>query len=103
MENYLRVIFEELCLSDGLCVMAKGIGMERLFVKFVQSFSSSTPTAAATESPGIVFCLNALEEEKWIHDELYASGVQQIDFPKVSLLWRLEKLLSLTSSFPGRP
>jgi hypothetical protein len=81
MENYLKPIFEELCLSDGLCVMAKGIGMERLFVKFIKSYSRCSSTTNG--SSGIVFCLNALEEEKWIHDELYADGVQQIDFPKV--------------------
>jgi hypothetical protein len=82
MENYLKPIFEELCLSDGLCVMAKGIGIERLFVKFIKSYSCCS-ISSSSAGQGVVFCLNALEEEKWIHDELYADGVQQIDFPKV--------------------
>jgi hypothetical protein len=86
MENYLQLIYEEVYSTDGLCVMAKGIGLEKLFAKFVSSYSTTSTSEATTSAitfRGIVFCLNAIDEEKWIQDQLYAEGVQQIDFPKV--------------------
>lgn len=116
-EKYLKLIFEELYGCDGLCVMAKGIGMEALYVKFITCYSNVTgplsleissddvivpnlheeapssmtstaptstlPPIGSPSNPGVVFCLNSVDEEKWIHDELYANGVQQINFPKV--------------------
>jgi hypothetical protein len=97
MEKYLKLIYEEVYAADGLCVMAKGIGLEKLFVKFVASYSNTnhfassasaspdpTTTSTVRTTRGVVFCLNAVDEEKWIQDQLYAEGVQQIDFPKVT-------------------
>lgn len=96
MANYLKSIYEELYSCDGLCVLAKGIGMESLFVKFITTYSTVTTTVESLEEAStnslsitesrndVVFCLNSIDEEKWIHDELYANGVQQINFPKVS-------------------
>lgn len=76
MDNYLKVAFEELYNEDGLCVMAKGIGLERLFFKYVLGYSDH-------QEKKVTFCLNTTEDDNWLLDSFHAEGVQSKDFPKV--------------------
>lgn len=39
MDVYIRAAFNELLAEDGLAVMARGMGIERLLIKFLHYFS----------------------------------------------------------------
>jgi hypothetical protein len=78
MEDYLVSAFKELHKDDGLLVMAKGIGIEYLFIKFIKLHSISA-------GKKVVLCLNAMDEVDWIMDALYGEGLPPSDIPKVSL------------------
>ena len=39
MDTYIRAAFDELLDTDGLAVMAKGMGIQRLLIKFLQYYS----------------------------------------------------------------
>ena len=41
MDRYIRAAFDELLNEDGLAVIAKGMGMQRLLIKFLQFYSMS--------------------------------------------------------------
>lgn len=97
INSYLKLAFEELQIEDGLCIMSKGIGIEQLFLKFILSFTSTTEKNNKDNNNKVIFCLNTIEEEKWIKDCLYSEGIQQINFPKVKIT--LLSLLSLHSFF----
>lgn len=45
MDRYIRAAFDELLNEDGLAVMAKGMGMQRLLIKFLQYYSISQNAA----------------------------------------------------------
>ena len=45
MDRYIRAAFDELLNEDGLAVMAKGMGMQRLLIKFLQFYSISQQAA----------------------------------------------------------
>lgn len=87
MENYLKIIFEELLLEDGLCLLGKGIGIEKLYLKFIKLFSlnssNSNSNSNSSSNNKVIFCLNSIDEIKWIKEYLYSDGLQQINFPKV--------------------
>lgn len=74
MNGYLLPIFEDLYKEDGLCVLARGLGIRHLFCKFIRGY-------CATATPGtrrIVFCVNALGEDEAIRDTLRADGVTEL-------------------------
>lgn len=39
MDQYIKAAFTELLNEDGLAVMAKGMGIQRLLIKFLQYYS----------------------------------------------------------------
>lgn len=39
MDKYIKAAFYELLNEDGLAVMAKGMGIQRLLIKFLQYYS----------------------------------------------------------------
>ena len=47
MDVYIRAAFNELLAEDGLVVMARGMGIERLLIKFLHYYSM--PQLAAGE------------------------------------------------------
>jgi hypothetical protein len=95
MDTYLRAAFEALYAEDGLCLLARGLGLCRLYCKFIQAYTNcATPTLTHTlthtstsmssssssvggEKRRLVFCLNALGEDEVIRDTLRASGVSE--------------------------
>jgi len=76
MNAYLRTSFEELYREDGLCVMGRGVGVKDLYARFVQAYAC--PRAHKT-----VFCLGAVDEEKWITDSLRSNGASPDGLPKI--------------------
>ena len=62
--------------DDGLCVMAPGLGIQTLFLKFIRGFSDKSEN-------GLVFCLNATDEVQWITEGLRSEGISPDNFPKV--------------------
>ncbi len=77
MENYLRPAFEELFDDDGLMVMGKGLGVQKLFGKFVKLYCSAHAT------PKLVLCLNSNDIFDALKKILLADGVLPLELPKV--------------------
>lgn len=77
IDAYIKVAFEQLFRCDGLTVMGRGLGIRRLFTKFVHYYSL----------PGldkkIVFVINANEAVDSIKQALYAEGLMPYQMPKV--------------------
>lgn len=53
----IKFAFEELYREDGLTVMGRGLGINYLFAKFCQLYS--TVHSNLTDSRKLVFCINA--------------------------------------------
>lgn len=80
MNAYLQPIFEDLYKDDGLCILARGLGIRQLFCKFIQGYC----TTSQPENRRIVFCINVLGEEEAIRDTLRADGLTDATlFPTV--------------------
>ena len=45
MDKYIKAAFDEVLHEDGLVVMAKGMGIQRLLLKFLQYYSMAQPLA----------------------------------------------------------
>ena len=89
---YLQKAFEELLKDSGLCIMARGCGLKRLLVKFIQHYSttpSSSPSSSSSLSSTtfaakkLVFVINAKDEEQAILDTLMADGLPPTSAPHV--------------------
>ena len=50
MDKYIKAAFNELLNEDGLAVMAKGLGIQRLLIKFLQYYSMAQPAAGVCHS-----------------------------------------------------
>ena len=50
MDKYIKAAFNELLNEDGLAVMAKGLGIQRLLIKFLQYYSMAQPAAGVFQS-----------------------------------------------------
>lgn len=64
-DEYITECFNLLSHEDGLCIMAKGLGIRKLlgeFLRFhiIQHFSLSSKTKGE-KGPGVVFCINHME------------------------------------------
>ena len=57
MECMIKSAFEELYREDGLTVMGRGLGINYLFAKFCQLYSTVRSNLA--DSRKLVFCINA--------------------------------------------
>ena len=83
--SYLSRAFEELFHEDGLCVMARGCGINKILAKFVQYYSCGTPAdhTSPEEKKKLVFVLNLAGQEQLILDHLLADGVPPHCLPRV--------------------
>jgi hypothetical protein len=97
MEEYLRLAFEELYTEDGLTVMAKGVGVWVVLMKFVLLYgtqphsstseaSSSTSSSAAGNEKKLVFCLQTMDRAEEMKKCLIYEGLGPAEFPKVTWL-----------------
>ena len=66
MDKYIKAAFNELLNEDGLAVMAKGLGIQRLLIKFLQYYSMAQPTGGrfGTFFLDIVFLEHSI---KYVH------------------------------------
>jgi hypothetical protein len=83
MDTYIKIAFEELLHEDGLAVMAKGMGIQRLLIKFLQYYSMPQSIAENEKKPKLVFCINAHGMEESILNGLLAEGLMPHQLPKV--------------------
>jgi hypothetical protein len=100
MEEYLRPAFEELYREDGLLVMAKGLGIWELFMKFValyckQPGESAGAVVRSVVERKLVFCLNSMERSDEIKKSLIYEGLSPTEFPKVSMRFTGVKVADL--------
>jgi DNA excision repair protein ERCC-4 len=79
MEAYLKLAFSELYTQDGLTVMARGVGLVKLFCKFIEHYA--TCSSESGKCPHLVFCLNSSELEFTIKNAIFSDGSQHL--PKV--------------------
>lgn len=70
-----RQIVRELHAQDGVLVLARGLGLSRLFACFARLYCGS-PRA-------LVLCLNATEQAAAVHAQLLALGLDRAFLPKV--------------------
>ncbi len=77
MDDYIIEAFKQSYTEDGLTVMAKGIGLNRLVSKYLQLYSSSL------EKGKLVFCINATGNEEMFLNYLLLEGVEPENLPKV--------------------
>lgn len=80
MDEYLKVIFKEVYTNDGLVVMGHGLGIDRLYCKFLQYYSEKLEKF---KKP-LVFCLNVNNLETSLLDLMISEGVRPDQMPKVS-------------------
>jgi DNA excision repair protein ERCC-4 len=84
MDEYLKDIFKELYQHDGLTVMGHGLGIDRLFVKFIQCYNERTPGTPSNIRKPLVFCLNVTDLEQSFLDLLISDGSLRPDeLPRV--------------------
>lgn len=81
MDAYLSKAYDELLKSDGLCVMARGLGLKRLLVKFIQHYSVGVTARGGTKQ--LVFVINAKDDDEVIRDMLMADGLAPTAAPHV--------------------
>eukprot|EP00636_Phaeomonas_parva_P001669 CAMPEP_0118866344 /NCGR_PEP_ID=MMETSP1163-20130328/10291_1 /TAXON_ID=124430 /ORGANISM="Phaeomonas parva, Strain CCMP2877" /LENGTH=117 /DNA_ID=CAMNT_0006800651 /DNA_START=36 /DNA_END=386 /DNA_ORIENTATION=+ len=87
MSAHIRQAFRELHENDGLVVMGRGLGLQRLLCKFLKLYTAA-PTASETGEARrpLVFCINAAanaEDGKVYNDVLLSEGVRPDALPKV--------------------
>lgn len=83
MDSYLAKIFSEIYQEDGMVVMGRGLGIEKLLVKMIRAYSL---TLSDSRNSPLVFCLNLNGLENAIIDLMLADGVPPHLLPKVCLL-----------------
>ena len=79
MDEYLKVIFKELYCNDGMVVMGHGLGVDRLFCKFLQYYAEKSEQ----HKKPLVFCLNVNNLETAFTDLMLSDGVRPDHMPKV--------------------
>jgi hypothetical protein len=88
MDSYIKAAFEELFREDGLTVMAKGLGIKQLLVKFLHYYS-----VKQREEKKLVFCINATGMEDFIRHALYSDGLMPYQTPKVYIVFIFSGLM----------
>lgn len=81
MEEYLKAIFEELYTKDGITCMGRGLGIDKLYAKFVQYFASFSPDYGSKSRKKLVFCLNTNGFEHTLKHIILSSG--SLSLPKL--------------------
>ena len=81
MEIFINSAFQELFRDDGLMVMGRGLGIQRLYAKLVQVYSIAQRK--------IVFCINAAEWLTYILNTLKELNTPELEdtYPKVLFLF----------------
>ena len=83
-------LYLEVMEDDGLLILAKGLGLDRIFLKIVQTFC---------KPENLVFVLNTIPEEQFYYlNELSALGVNHL--PKVLTADNSTDCLLYTSPSP---
>jgi len=80
MDTYLRQAFQDLFQEDGLTVLARGLGIHKLFSKFVKYYSQ--PVGSAKK---LVFCVNSNDIFDFVCYSLLKDGVEAACLPKVCI------------------
>lgn len=75
--GYLEDAFQDLKREDGLLVMAKGLGIQRIVARFLRMYAE-TPSA-------LVVCLrlSSPEDHQLLQDALLADGMEPSLLPRV--------------------
>jgi len=88
MDEYLGQCFAELYEEDGLLVLARGLGLNRLISKFIELYSvaEQTEDSAASSSSAslqrkLVFCINARESSELLQMSLLSNGLSPSQLP----------------------
>lgn len=81
MDTYLAKIFSEIYQEDGMVVMGRGLGVEKLLVKLIRAYSLSLSTS---RNAPLVFCINLNGLENSIIDLMLVDGVSPNLLPKVN-------------------
>ena len=77
MDQYLQSIFQRLYEEDGLCVLARGLGLVNILTKFIMGYHSR-------DKKRVVLCLNLLGSEEALVDTMRSEGVvDEGEFPVV--------------------
>lgn len=74
---YLKSAFQELFAEDGLLVMGKGLGINSLYGKFAQYYSSKK------NGRKVVFCLNCSGIEESLRDYMLPISDDPFEVPQV--------------------
>jgi DNA excision repair protein ERCC-4 len=84
-DGYLSKAFEDMFSEDGLCVMARGCGINNLLSKFVQyySYGTSEKHQSQEECKKLVFVLNLNGKEQLILDHLLNDGIPPHRLPRI--------------------
>ena len=67
MTEYLKSAFEDLFRCDGLLVLARGLGIKKLFAKFVYFYCSQQKNP---QNKRLIFCINASDYIDYVNDAL---------------------------------
>lgn len=79
-EHYIQQAFQELHKNDGLTIMGRGLGINLLYSKFVQLYSTNVK-----QNKPLVFCINASGSEESLIDLCLAEGTRPDELPKVTI------------------
>ncbi len=78
-EHYINQAFHELHKCDGLTIMGRGLGINLLYSKFVQFYSTNLK-----HNKPLVFCINGSGFEESLTELCLAEGTRPDELPKVS-------------------
>jgi len=75
--EYLQEAFEQLLDGDGLMVMARGLGLQRLIARFLRMYCENTQN--------LVICLNmaSAADQQLMQDALLADGLPPQLLPRL--------------------
>ena len=82
MDDFVKSAFEELFQNDGLVVMARYLGIKKLFAKFAQFYCSEQ---SISQSKRLIFFLNANDWVDYVRNALISNGekIPLASFPRV--------------------
>ena len=94
MDSYLSEVFSELYNDDGLVCMAKGIGLNQLFSKFMQLYTQRSSSDLDISGDGVVdildrrekklvFVLNAGKSSSMLQESLLHHGFRLDELPLI--------------------
>ena len=78
-KSYIQSAFEELLNEDGLCVFGSGLGIDTLYIKFIQYSVLLTKKYPGT----IITCINLNADVHKLQEGLVKEGVLPLQMPHV--------------------